>query len=621
MTVDAETRTILTAALLHLDPRIVDKRTALNTVLIEVGLFAARKACTAEEILEEIDRIVGQKGFLDQNECARAIDDCVGRSTVQLDGVSYSLAEERTSILSDAFHASDRVMDRVKNGLRGSIEYETGEPISNDTASNIFESVRRIITEEVYEFSLQLARQNLTIERMVLSLEEADPIKRIEEGLSEILPEGRELLRKRTLGGIINYFRELPPDLQAMLRLIHHNVLINQILNLDPSMIQLQKDWFARRRVYLDTNVVLGYVFEAQKRHKVVEEVILVSKKLGTQLLISPATFDELSGQVDRAKRNHKLTEKLPIMRVLASDGDDAILATFLQLQRQEPSIQWEAFISPFENLEETLFQYGILIEDEGYEEASGHPSLEAIRRAVVDAKPWFVSENVIQHDTLNCALIMQLRDTYPADERGQIVWLLTIDTSLRKAQRVLYGSGHLKLPYCIQAADWGEIVLPAQNLPEFVFEDFIGYLAQARLGAIAEPEVVQLDFLETIHDAVVDVERLWMLHPDQVRDVMVTMQASREARSVLSSVTQAEEDKERKSLQLQFQSLVDQAIDETDPVKKVTEKYDRKIGMLERRLQFSDEKIARLNERLVRAESSLAYRVSSWFRRLLGRG
>lgn len=621
MASNPEIRQLLTAALLHLDPRIVDKRTALNTILIEVGLYVIKRPCEPADIYSEVDRIVNQSHFLTDEEFTRALSDCINRGAVESVDGKHTLTEKRAAILYEAFRSADAIMQSVKKELTNCIELETGEPLSPDVASRIFEAVRRIITEEVYEFALQLACRSLSIEEMVLQLEGFEPVRKIEQALQDTIPTDRDLLRKKTAGAIVDYFRQLSPDLEGMLRLIHHNVLINQILNLDPSMVRLQREWFSKRRLYLDTNVVLGDIFQAQKRHAVVKEVITASLNIGAQLLISPMTLQELMSQVDRAKRNHLLTQKVPLVKALASHGDDAILATYLQLLREQPSLDWHAFINPFENLEETLLQYNILVEEEGFNEAKAHPDLAAIRNAISDSKPIFVSPNVIDHDSVNCALILHLRQIHPPDERGQIVWLLTIDTSLRRAQRILHGSGRIQYPYCIQAADWGEIVLPSQNALGFVFNDFIGYLAQARLGAIAEPQIVQLDFLETIHDASVDLDRLLHLHPEQVRAALSTLQTNKEVRSLLTEAAQAKNDEERKGYQLRFDTVLNQAIEETDPVKKATEEYARKIDVLQKHLELRDKEIAELNKRISTVESSIIFRLVAWLHKLFSKG
>ena len=231
------------------------------------------------------------------------------------------------------------------------------------------------------------------------------------------------------------------------------------------------------------------------------------------------------------------------------------------------------------------------------------------------------MSENVIEHDSVNCALISLLREVYPPDERGQVVWLLTLDRSLRASQKRLHASEVISGPYCVQAQEWGEIVLPAQSLLGFVFDDFIGHLAQAKLGAIADPQVVQLDFLETIQDAGVDVDRLLRLHPDQVRATLVRLQTSREARTLVTSAVETEDESQKQAYQQRMQLMVDEAVEETDPVRCLKEEYDRKINLLRQRLEERNRKIAELDVRVASAESTWAFRVSAWIRQVLGRG
>jgi hypothetical protein len=197
----------------------------------------------------------------------------------------------------------------------------------------------------------------------------------------------------------------------------------------------------------------------------------------------------------------------------------------------------------------------------------------------------------------------------------------LTIDLSHTKTQKRLYASKVILGPYCAQVQEWGEIVLPAQSLLGFVFDDFIGYLAQAKLGAIADPQVVQLDFLETIQDAGVDVDRLSRLHIDQVRATLVRLQTSREARTLMTNAVKAEDESQKQAYQQQLQLMVDETVEETDPLRNLKEEYDRKINLLRQHLEERDRKITELDARVVSAESTWAFRVSTWIRQALGRG
>jgi predicted nucleic acid-binding protein len=531
----------------------------------------------------------------------------------------YELSTQKREILRGAFNDLEMRVIKVKEKLIESVELEIDEILDSAAADQIYDAVIRVITEEVYEYSLQLARDHVSFENMIAKIEESEPQTKLGEALDNLLPNNRKLLRQKILGGIINYLRDLSEDLRLVMRAIHHNVLLNQILNLDPLLVNAQRRLFSVRRIYLDTNVVLSYLCEAHTYHKVVQEIIEASANLGVQLLVSPYTLSELENQVKRAKKNHVSLERNDIVAAMAPFGDDAILTTYVKLKKLQPSLAWEPFIAQFESWGDLLLQSNMLVENEGSDAINGNKLLGSVRKIVAENKSPFVSDNVIDHDTFNCILILHLREKYVSDEMGQVVWLLTIDRSLKKIQKLLRSAKHIENLYCMQISSWGEIVMPVENILGFVFNDFIGYLAQARLGALAEPNVIQLDFLETIKDAEVDVDRLMKMHPQQVRQILGKLQSNRDAHSILKSAATANTPESRKSYQMEFKPLLDQAVEDADPIRNMQIDYDRKINLLNQRLNLRDQTIAELNQRINQVESTLWYRVLKWLRVLFG--
>lgn len=620
MPVDPDVRNLLTCVLLNLDARIVDKRAAIQSALVEASLFRIGHPADQEEISQELDRLVVQKSFLGSDELAHMMDDCQRRATITpIDG-RFALAERTVETFKRAFAESDAVFRRVRDALIERIDLETLQPLDQSTGDALFSDLRQFLTERVYESSIQLARKTTSIDDIVVGFDAVDPVKRLDALVERYFPPERMLLRSQVRNAILDYVRSTPPDLLSMLKLIHHNVLVNQILCLDPGIVALYKAWFSRRRLYLDTNVVLASLCPSHRLHHVVEEVLTSSLRLGAQLFISPITKQELQAQVDRAKLNFRRMDRDPLIKRFAEHGDDAILSTFLALRRKQRSLDWDSFLAPFLTLDELLMERGILVEEEGFAEALASPLLPEIRRAVKDAKPGYATDAVIDHDATNCALVLHLRRGRPADERGQVVWLLTIDRTLRKSQRILWRAHKIEAPYCMHIADWGEIALPAQNLLDFVFADFVSYLAQARLGAVADPQIVQLDFLETITDAEVDVDALLRLQVGQVRAAITALQANRDARSLALLASRSEDPRERDESRGQLQLLINEAVEESDPLSHVRADYDRKLALLAERMSSKDADIASLEERLSRVQSNWGFRLAAWIDRIFRR-
>ena len=610
---EQDIRILLTSELLNLNPRIIDKRTVLCEVLIEVALYRLGYPATNNKISDEVNNLVKQVDFQKPIDVEKIISGCINKTIIRRND-KFELSNKRKKEFDEVFFRMDLTLTEVKDGLIKSIETEIGDPIDNKLFEEIYSLLTRLLTQEIYEYSIQLARGNLTIEEMIIQLDSSEPNNTLSKELDNLVPNKRQLLKSQIIGGISNYFIELPDALRKMLHFIHSNIIINQILNLDPSLVKIQKEWFSKRRIYLDTNVVLSFFFESHPTHQVVCEIIKASKDLNVQLFISPATLKELNGQVEKAKNNYRLLQQKRITTFIASKGDDVILATFVNLWKRQPSIQWKSYISPFDNFEEILLHKDILTEKEGVIECQDDGKKQSIKKSIEESKSPFVSQNVIEHDTLNFLLICYLRQKYLPDTRGQVIWLLTLDRSLKKAQRILMGSGIINNPYCMQISDWGEIVLPVQSVSGYKFPDFIGYLAQARLGALADPEMIQLDFIETIRDAEIDIDRLWELPPNQVVTVLTSLQTDREARLLL---TQNEKrlEKEEKKKQLEFNSILDKAINETDPIHKLRDDYDREISILQKKLNQSNEKLQAMRKQ---RENSLSYKLINFFSRII---
>lgn len=606
----AESRELLTAALITLDSRIPYMRAELYCLLVELGLYKLNRQSSQEEIKSEINQIIRQKNLISDPDFLHSLDTCVERNTVDPINGKFELNRLRKESFDKAYLVADNCRKLVEKNLKEHIAKETGYELRGNELNQIVDAVERTLTKDVYENSINLASENLTFEQLVEKIENSEPAELINKTLDEIISEERVLLKREIVGGIKDYFKKLPAELKEFLRSINSNVILNQILNIDPSIAQKQLEWYSHRRLYLDTNVLLAYFFEAQKCHSITKEVINASKDIGVQFFISPATLIELRKQVERAKRDYIIVDRSKVIRSVAIWSDDAILSTFLTKRKKQPSLDWIAYITPFDDFEEILLENEIVVEKDGMAEIENNPLITEIRKAITDSKPPFTSPNVIEHDAVNYSIILTQRKKYPPDERGQILWLLTLDSSLKRAQQILQGARIVDRPYSVQVGEWGEIVLPIQGLLNLKFTDFIGYLAQSKLGAISDPEIINFDFAETIVDSPYDITRLQSLEPNHVRKVIIKLQTDREARPLIQNLKLTNEPKERERLLVVLNEKVEQAISDTDPLLEVTTEYDKRIDRLVSTINEQGEKITSL-------QNSLREVTTTWWNRV----
>lgn len=591
-----DSQTLLTCCLLQLDPRVENKRLELYRIFVELVLLESPGALAPERIRESIDDIAGQRDFMSAEEVTQAIGLGTRRGTIQPANGEYVLVDQRRNEVQAAVDADLENRERFRKGLIESMEIEIGEALESEVADAVCDLVDRMIRSIIYENSLRIARELVTIEGALMDLEGIDAWSEFEAAVNKWLPPDRSLIRSQVKAGVQSYFRAMPDVVRSYLRSAHCALVLNQMLSLDPRTQALQQAWFAARRFYLDTNVVLAYLFEGQQMHDVVKEVLDATRRLQVQLFVSPITLEELKGQVRRAKSNYRWWTDDPLVKRMALTGDDAILATYLRLRRKQPSLEWEAFIATLGNMEDLIFdQAGVLVEEEGFEEAKESDKLDRIRSVVSSAKAWSKSERVVEHDALNCCLIYNLRSNCGPDERGQRLWLLTMDWTLGQTQRDLVGSGDFSNPYCMSIDQWGTIVIPAERALGFELEDFMTYLAQSRLGALPEPDYVQLDFLETIRDAPLDVDRLMVLPVDHARRAIICLQKDREARSLLEESAQVVDEDRKAELQAQLDQRLEDAVEETDPLRELRQDLEGRIRVLRKEIEARDRRIEEL--------------------------
>jgi len=575
---------------------VENKRLELYRIFVELVLLESPGALAPERIRESIDDIAGQRDFMSAEEVTQAIGLGTRRGTIQPANGEYVLVDQRRNEVQAAVDADLENRERFRKGLIESMEIEIGEALESEVADAVCDLVDRMIRSIIYENSLRIARELVTIEGALMDLEGIDAWSEFEAAVNKWLPPDRSLIRSQVKAGVQSYFRAMPDVVRSYLRSAHCALVLNQMLSLDPRTQALQQAWFAARRFYLDTNVVLAYLFEGQQMHDVVKEVLDATRRLRVQLFVSPITLEELKGQVRRAKSNYRWWTDDPLVKRMALTGDDAILATYLRLRRKQPSLEWEAFIATLGNMEDLIFdQAGVLVEEEGFEEAKESDKLDRIRSVVSSAKAWSKSERVVEHDALNCCLIYNLRSNCGPDERGQRLWLLTMDWTLGQTQRDLVGSGDFSNPYCMSIDQWGTIVIPAERALGFELEDFMTYLAQSRLGALPEPDYVQLDFLETIRDAPLDVDRLMVLPVDHARRAIICLQKDREARSLLEESAQVVDEDRKAELQAQLDQRLEDAVEETDPLRELRQDLEGRIRVLRKEIEARDRRIEEL--------------------------
>lgn len=585
---DQQTRELLSCELLNLDSRIVDKKTVINGILIELALFQLGNASLKEAIIDEINKFVGMSKYFSVSDFDTAIQECLLRKTVNIDKFinKYYLSEIRKIEFENSYHNVESLKENISKNLTSYIELELANPLDSQQISSISTLFFEILTKQIYESSLLIVREKTTIEEVINKFNESEPTERIEEILNEIPYSSNKVIKSKVIYAIKKYINDFPEELEKFLKLILFNIFINQILNLDPSLVKINLRWLKERQLYLDTNVLLSLFCETHNMHQIVKGVIDACKLLHIQLYISPITKEEIEKYIVNTKDIYKKITGNTILEIAARNCNNPILAEYFEIKFSNPALDWVAFISEFDVIDDLLLDHNILVEDKCFIEAKSASNYEDIRKIIKDKKPLWISESVLNHDVINCLIIYYRKKDSRSDERGQKIWLLTIDRTLMRSQKVLLSSKQISNPYCMQISEWGEIVLPWINIIDLDYKNFLGYLAKAKFGILPEGDYVQLDCFETINNAQLNLDILLELPPHHTQKAMIAIQESEEIKKIIDSAGDPEKKIDKRELDNRLTGELQKIIIRTDPKEERINNLEKEKELLVKKLE-----------------------------------
>lgn len=242
-----------------------------------------------------------------------------------------------------------------------------------------------------------------------------------------------------------------------------------RILNIDPNLQKLQKITWAKKIIFLDTNVIIPLLFEGHPLHKTIELIINQTKQLGVQLFITEKTKEEFKKFLESSKKkNVNFTMKGKFASLFKNTTDDnPFLLTYIQDLDKNPKTSLNVFAKKYDHFDLLLERYSIKIEEyiPSIEDVEYLPNL---RVHIVTNANWKYPE-VVYHDAYNILRVHSLRKKGTDDEFGPKSWLLTIDYSLQKAEKDMYGDE--KIPASITIDVWLQIIAPLIS-PKVTIQD-----------------------------------------------------------------------------------------------------------------------------------------------------
>jgi hypothetical protein len=619
---ETDSKALLALALFRVDPRSSKCRETLYRSMVEFALFLSGCALSSAQIREKVLDTLEQPTGISQEECDAAIQECLKLGTIVSADQGYKISSGQEETLTQQYKTYAQDERSFDEALAQCVEEELGTPL-DDIAKTLLVSVLKTVVQRMfYEKSVELkrlARDSGSCEfgALLAAGSAYDPISALGHEIEPMVQLYAQNKKDDVMRGIRTFLASLSDAAKRYLSSLHHRVFYFQILNIDPALQEIQKQCFVKTRLYLDTNVVIPLLFDGHPSHQAICDVVAACVALEFQLFVSPATYDELVNKVSQAKSLVTVTGErgIPtlITDTLQGRASEPIISTFAIKKRLQPSLKWGAFITTYEDMETYLMHHNILVEKEEYESVRKEANYNRVWQTIRGIRRPEIPERIIDHDADNFVLIHKLRKIH-ADNPviGPSVWLITSDHSLKESENRLINV--YDTPHCQFIQEWGEFLLPFQNVGRFVFSDYVSYLVASKLGALIEEQTLDLNILKIICDSEFDLDDFLGLPVELQVKVLSGMQRDRSCQELqerartaitLEEKTQVADDFRKKELELlvdekalvddqlmQLSEAVTQLRNELDRVRSSVGQKDKSLSDLTQRLQIAEAKL-----------------------------
>ncbi len=239
----------------------------------------------------------------------------------------------------------------------------------------------------------------------------------------------------------IEYISEPDENLKDYLFSLAQSYFVINVLRIDPECDSCTRESLSRKKVFLDTNVIVHALTGSRPRFSAADSALKLTNQLGIQLLFSKRTKTEYNVLIGDSKRSYGKSPTIPKTRFqkIRNSLSDGFLKNYELKKQKNPNLTFEGYIQRLEEIETVLRnRYSVAYDDTDYNEISEDPDLPILIEVVADESVKFgnfKSRVVAEHDAFHILLVQQLRSKEKDDILGPNYWFLTHDRSLSSAE------------------------------------------------------------------------------------------------------------------------------------------------------------------------------------------
>lgn len=238
-------------------------------------------------------------------------------------------------------------------------------------------------------------------------------------------------LREAVKTTLMEMMRDPDDEFVEYLFYMRQNFLCLEVLNLDPDCRTLEREEFSKKRLILDTNILLSLTLQ-NEFHAQTIKLIENTRKLGCSIYVTRRTLGEFGEVLEKSKR---ILEQLKATGRQLSGVTNAFIRTYAGLILQGKPLASSEFFDQFSNMDSLLTSFGVMVLEGKHEEIEELPKYKDL---ILEVKRCFEAfrlrkktDDVAEHDAFHLLLVKTLRSPEEDTILGPDVWFLSSDLTL----------------------------------------------------------------------------------------------------------------------------------------------------------------------------------------------
>jgi hypothetical protein len=536
---DLQIPDLIAYALYEADDRARSFHRPLQIFLASLALFENEQPMSSNDLVAAVSALLPSSG-LDPVGFDETLSQGIAAGLIEARSPDVlSLSPDRRRELAAAAQRVDANRAAFHETIRLSVEGTTGDLIVDKEAQRLAGKLEHYLLRFFHDYSATIATafgpHGRGFDEVVTGLE----MPKLEQVLVGLVPSSEVLRSTQVLDGIQRGLLNLDLRGKAHLATLYHKTVSFALLRQDPTIQRVKRTLAERRIVYLDTNVLMALMFEEQPMHDLALEVVRLVRSVNCEMRVSRFTVEELDFQLERSDNRFKRLKQAG--GALAFVKDD-VIRTYHAKKGRLPGLEWKAFLAEFTPTDAWFRDIGIAPDDfPDWANAVHDDRAQSVRSKVQAIKAATrkgpLHPKLVDFDVFNLLYIQLRRKVWKADEMGSRVWLVTMDTSLARAETELVAEGTYRVPASHSAEAWCEFIGPYVAPDTPALDDYVTHVLHSQMGLLGEdPLFVSTNFLITLEEARFDIAGLLSVGPARARNVLIALQEDAEVKRLVET-------------------------------------------------------------------------------------